>query len=55
MWYFSYLTPFFSFYSPLRSLVPGYVTKDALEKNYESDHDSWLLNMRYPISTELSL
>ena len=33
-----------------RSLVPGYVMKDVVEENYESDHDSWLL-----ISTELSL
>ena len=28
--------------------------KDAAEENYESDHDSWLLNMRYPrIATAL--
>ena len=31
------------------------VIKDAVEKNYESDHDSWLLNKQYTlISTELS-
>ena len=24
------------------------VIKDAVEENRESDHDSWLLNMRYP-------
>ena len=39
----------------LRSLVPGYVIKDAVEENYESDHDSGLLNMRTLISTKLSL
>ena len=46
MWYFSYLAlfePVFSLFPPLRSLVPGYVIKDAVEENYESDHDSWLL------------
>ena len=48
MWYFSYLTPFFLLFPPLRSLVSGYVIKDAVEENYETDHDSWLLNMRYP-------
>ena len=47
MWYLSYLTPIFSF-PPLGSLVPGYVIKDAVEESYESDHDSWLLIMRYP-------
>ena len=40
--------PFFSFLLPLQSLVPGYVIKAAVEENYESDYDSWLLNMRYP-------
>ena len=31
------------------------VIKDAVEENYESDHDSWLLNKQYTlISTELS-
>ena len=56
MWYFSYLTPIFFLFPPLQSLVPGYVIKDAVQENYESDHDSRLLNMRYPlISTELSL
>ena len=54
MWYF-YLAPQFFPFPPLQSLVPGYVIKDAVEENYESDHDSWLLNMRTPISTELSL
>ena len=53
MWYFSYLIAFFPF-PPLGSLVPGYVIKDAVEGNYESDHDSWLLNMRTLIGTELS-
>ena len=24
------------------------VIKDAVEENYESDHDSWLLNIQYP-------
>ena len=40
--------PVFFLVPPLWSLVPGYVIKDAVEENYESDHDSWLLNMRYP-------
>ena len=39
---------FFAFSPPLRNLVSGYVSKNAVEENYESDHDSWLLNMRYP-------
>ena len=29
----------FFLFPPLRSLVPGYVIKDAVEENYESDHD----------------
>ena len=48
MWYFSYLAPFISFFPHFFPLFPGYVIKDAVEENYESDHDSWLLNMRYP-------
>ena len=28
-------------------MVSDYVIKDAVEENYESDHDSWLLNMGY--------
>ena len=32
--------PYFFLFPPLRSLVPGYVIKDAVEENYESDHDS---------------
>ena len=32
--------PYFYLFPPLRSLVPGYVIKDAVEENYESDHDS---------------
>ena len=40
--------PLFFVFLPLGSLVPGYVIKDAVEENYESDHDSWLLIMRYP-------
>ena len=46
MWYLSYLTPFFSLFPPLGSLTPGYVIKDAVEENYDTDHDSWLLNMQ---------
>ena len=30
--------PVFFLFPPLRSLVPGYVIKDAVEENYESDH-----------------
>ena len=40
--------PVFCMFPPLWNLVSGYVIKDAGEKNYESDHDSWLLNMQYP-------
>ena len=33
--------PFFFLFPPLRSLVPiSYVIKDAVDENYESDHDS---------------
>ena len=31
---------FSSLFPPLGGLVPGYVIKDAVEENYESDHDS---------------
>ena len=32
--------PVFCMFPPLWSLVSGYVIKDAVEKNYERDHDS---------------
>ena len=47
MWYFFLFDPVFFLFPPLLSLVPGYVIKDAVEVNYENDHDSWLLNIRY--------
>ena len=28
----------FCLFPPLQSLLPGYVIKDAVEENYESDH-----------------
>ena len=31
----------FCLFPPLRSLLPGYVIKDAVDENYESDQDSW--------------
>ena len=44
MWYFSHYDFVFCLLAPLWSQLPGYVIKDAVEENYESDHDSWLLN-----------
>ena len=41
MWYFSYLTSFFAFFPTMQSLLPGYVIKDAVDENHESDQDSW--------------
>ena len=32
--------PYVSLFPPLRSLVPGYDIKDAVEENYLSDRDS---------------
>ena len=40
--------PYFFLFPPLRSLVSGYVIKDAVEENYESDHDSRITEYAVP-------